>query len=58
MVMISFEVSEPKEQIPKSAKVHKSIECAKCSENAMETRIRIFNGQFLCYPCYEDAIEE
>ena len=53
-----FEVSEPKEQIPKRAKIHKSIECARCCESAMETRIRIFKGQFLCYPCYRDAIEE
>lgn len=51
-----FEVSEPKEGIPKRARIHKSIECAKCGESAMETRIHIFKGEFLCPPCYEEAI--
>jgi len=51
-----FEVSEPKESIPKRARIFKSIECSKCGEGAMETRIHIFKDQFLCTPCYEEAI--
>lgn len=53
-----FEISEPKEQIPKKARIHKSIECVRCGESAMETRIRIYKSQYLCYPCYEEAIIE
>jgi len=51
-----FEVSEPQEQIPQKARIHKSIDCSKCGEGTMETRIHIFNGQFLCPPCYENLI--
>lgn len=51
-----FDVSKPKEEIPKKARIHKSIECSKCGENTMETRVKILNGQFLCYPCYEETI--
>jgi formylmethanofuran dehydrogenase subunit E len=53
-----FEVSEPKENIPKMARIFKSMECSRCGESAMETRIHIFKGQFLCTPCYEEAILE
>jgi len=53
-----FEVSEPKESIPKRARVHKSIECSKCGESTMETRVHMFKGQFWCTPCYEEAISE
>lgn len=53
-----FEVTEPKERIPKKARVFKSIECSRCGESAMETRIHIFREQFLCAPCYEEVISE
>jgi formylmethanofuran dehydrogenase subunit E len=53
-----FEVSEPKESLPKRARVFKSMECSRCGESAMETRIHIFRGLFLCTPCYEEAILE
>jgi len=52
------EVSEPKEGIPKRARISNSIECSRCGENAMETRIHIFKGQHLCTPCYEEVILE
>ena len=53
-----FEVSEPEEGIPKRARIHNSIECAKCGESAMETRIHIFKGQHFCTPCYEEVISQ
>ena len=53
-----FEVSEPKESLPKRARVFKSIECSRCGESAMETRIHIFKDRFLCTPCYEETILE
>ncbi len=53
-----FEVSKPKEGIPKRARIFDSIECSRCGESAMETRIHIFRGQHLCTPCYEEVILE
>jgi formylmethanofuran dehydrogenase subunit E len=53
-----FQVSEPREEIPKRARIFKSVECSRCGESAMETRIHILKGQFLCMPCYEEAIME
>ena len=53
-----FQVSKPKENIPKRARIFKSMECSRCGESTMETRIHIFRGQFLCTPCYEKAILE
>ena len=53
-----FEVGKPKESIPKRARIFKSIECSRCGESAMETRVHILKGQFLCKPCYEEAILE
>jgi len=53
-----FEIGEPKESIPKKARINKSIECSRCGENTMETRIHIFKDRFLCPPCYEEALKE
>ncbi len=53
-----FQVSEPKENIPKRARGFKSVECSRCGESTMETRIHMFKDQFLCTPCYEEAISE
>jgi len=51
-----FEVREPKEGIPKKARIYRSIECSKCGEGTMETRIHILNGDFLCPSCYKENI--
>ena len=51
-----FAVTEPKEGVPKRARIFKSMECAKCGESTMETRVHILREQFLCTPCYEEAI--
>ncbi len=53
-----FEISQPQEKMPKTARIHKSIDCSRCGEGTMETRIHIFKGQYLCSPCYEKAIAE
>ena len=42
-----FEVSEPKGGIPKRARIFNSIECSRCGESAMETRIHIYKSCFL-----------
>lgn len=53
-----FEIGKPVEKIPNRARRHKSIECSKCGESAMETRIHIFREQFLCEPCYRQLALE
>jgi len=53
-----FDVSEPEKPMPKKASIRKSIECSKCGESTMETKIKILNGEFLCYPCYDEAIQK
>ncbi len=53
-----FEISAPEERLPKKARIHNSINCSKCGEGTMETRIHILNGKYLCTPCYEKALSE
>ena len=36
----------------KPARILKSIECESCKEMTMESRIRRFDGQYLCIPCF------
>lgn len=50
-----FEVREIQGSPPKKARIHTSITCDSCGESTMETRIRRFNGQNLCIPCFERA---
>jgi formylmethanofuran dehydrogenase subunit E len=38
---------------PEPARIHKSIPCAFCGENVMESRIRRIAGKPACIPCYE-----
>jgi formylmethanofuran dehydrogenase subunit E len=38
---------------PEPARVQKSIRCAFCDEEVMETRVRQFGGKAVCIPCYE-----
>jgi formylmethanofuran dehydrogenase subunit E len=37
------------------ARILKSIVCDACSEKTMESRIRLFDGQSLCIPCFENV---
>lgn len=53
-----FKVTEPEEEMPKKARIFKSVDCSKCGEGAMETRVHILNGQFLCIPCFKKAIQK
>jgi len=38
---------------PEPAKIRKSIPCAVCSENVMESRIKQLDGKSACIPCFE-----
>jgi len=50
-----FELKEPAEPVPSHARIHGSVACEACDELVMETRIRRFDGRFLCIPCFEAA---
>ena len=38
------------------AHIHESIECARCGEPTMETRIRLLDGAPHCIPCFEEVM--
>lgn len=50
-----FDVEEFMGGPPPRARIHRSIECTACGEPVMETRIRRFDGDELCQPCFEAA---
>jgi formylmethanofuran dehydrogenase subunit E len=52
-----FTVTELQGQPPHQARVHASVECARCGEAVMEIRIRKLGGQDLCIPCWDAAYE-
>ncbi len=51
-----FHVKEPAGPPPQRARIMASQVCEVCGEQVMETRIRRFDGKFLCIPCFE-AVE-
>jgi formylmethanofuran dehydrogenase subunit E len=51
-----FAVHEVYEPPPSMARIHATIICERCREGTMETRIRRFDGQELCIPCFEVAL--
>ncbi|NYT20039.1 MAG: formylmethanofuran dehydrogenase, partial [Methanosarcinales archaeon] len=38
---------------PEKAMVYRSIACAECGEETMETRLRVKDGQMVCLSCFE-----
>jgi len=52
-----FEVMEPKEAMPRGARVLESLVCEACGEETMESRTRRFAGKTLCQPCF-DKVEQ
>jgi formylmethanofuran dehydrogenase subunit E len=38
---------------PEPARIFKSVNCEFCSEDVMETRIRLIEGKTSCIPCAE-----
>ena len=48
-----FEVKQPDGPAPKKARILSSMVCENCGEAAMESRMRRFQGQDLCIPCFE-----
>ena len=37
------------------ARILKSIQCDMCKEKTMESRIRLYDGQHLCFPCFQSV---
>lgn len=50
-----FEIREVQATIPSHARVHNSVRCERCGEEAIETRIRRYDGRNLCIPCFEQV---
>ena len=48
-----FEVQQVQPVVPAPAQVHQSVACAGCGERTMETRLRRFQGQWYCLPCFQ-----
>ena len=48
-----FEVREVEIEMPDKARILKSIICAACGESTMASRVRTFDGQPYCIPCFE-----
>ena len=51
-----YEVQEVGGPPPHRARIHASVVCGRCGEEAMETRIRRLGGRDLCLPCFEAAL--
>lgn len=47
-----FTVKEISEPPVRPAKILQSIKCESCDEMTMESRIRRFDGRYLCIPCF------
>ncbi len=47
-----FKVEKVTSSPVKPARILQSIECKNCKEMTMESRIRRFDGKYLCIPCF------
>lgn len=52
-----YTVTEVDEAPPQRARIHASVTCARCGEQAMETRVRRLGGRELCLPCFDAEME-
>jgi len=46
-----FDITEPRIDLPEKARIHSSVQCDACGEQAMETRLARVNGRNLCLAC-------
>jgi len=47
-----FKIKRMRVTLPPEAKIYKSVVCASCKEEVMETRARVLEGEILCIPCF------
>jgi formylmethanofuran dehydrogenase subunit E len=52
-----FEVKEPTDPMPRTARILDSLVCEECGEGTMETRTRRLEGRTLCQSCF-NALEK
>ena len=50
-----FEIQEVDLPPVRPARILKSIPCSHCNEMTMESRIRLFDGNHLCVPCFKQV---
>jgi formylmethanofuran dehydrogenase subunit E len=48
-----FDVEHVEVELPKKARIFKSVICSQCGEMVSEPRSRIKNGKIVCIPCFE-----
>jgi len=48
-----FTVKNVETEPPEKAMVYRSIACAECGDEAMETRLRVKEGKIVCLSCFE-----
>lgn len=48
---ILFSVQELDAEIPERARIFRSVPCSRCGELTAESRIRVEDGNFVCYAC-------
>lgn len=48
-----FTVTKVETEPPEKAMIYRSIACAECGEEAMETRLRVKDGKMVCLSCFE-----
>jgi formylmethanofuran dehydrogenase subunit E len=48
-----FDIREETIELPQHAQVLQTVICDSCSEGAMETKIRLYQGKNLCIPCFK-----
>jgi formylmethanofuran dehydrogenase subunit E len=48
-----FDAREIDIELPKPAQVLQTVICDACSEGSMETKVRLYKGEKLCIPCFE-----
>jgi formylmethanofuran dehydrogenase subunit E len=51
-----YEVREVSLEPPRVARIFASVECDRCGEPTMETRIRQLHGERFCLPCFDQAM--
>lgn len=52
-----FDIQPVNTAPPSKARLHESLTCEQCGEQAMETRIRRFGGRNLCIPCFDSVTQ-
>ena len=48
---VLFDIRRVKTRLPETAKIRRSIACARCGEPTMETRLVTVRGKRICIPC-------